>query len=61
MSRLKPRRALRAAADDDNSDLAALRAELEARLDRLRATIERKRRQGWTVVRNPAPSPDGTP
>jgi len=41
--------------DDDRDDspetLDRLRAELESRLDSLRATIEAKRLEGWTVVR----------
>ena len=44
--------------DDDRDDspeaLDRLRAELESRLDGLRATIEAKRLEGWTVVRAPA-------
>lgn len=32
-----------------------VRAELESRLDRLRATIEAKRLEGWTVVRAGVP------
>jgi hypothetical protein len=44
--------------DDDRDDspevLDRLRAELESRLDSLRATIEAKRLEGWTVVRSPA-------
>ena len=32
---------------------ARLEAELTAKMDRLRATIEAKRRIGWHVVRNP--------
>ena len=45
--------------DDDRDDspetLDRLRAELESRLDDLRATIEAKRLDGWTVVRTTAP------
>lgn len=45
--------------DDDRDDspemLDRLRAELESRLDSLRATIEAKRLEGWTVVRSPSP------
>lgn len=45
--------------DDDRDDspetLDRLRAELESRLDGLRATIEAKRLEGWTVVRAVAP------
>ena len=48
--------------DDDRDDspeaLDRLRAELESRLDGLRATIEAKRLEGWTVVRA-APSGGG--
>ena len=44
--------------DDDRDDspevLDRLRAELESRLDSLRATIEAKRLVGWTVTRSPA-------
>ena len=44
--------------DDDRDDspevLDRLRAELESRLDSLRATIEAKRLEGWTVTRSPA-------
>lgn len=44
--------------DDDRDDspetLDRLRAELESRLDGLRATIEAKRLEGWTVVRGAA-------
>ena len=53
MSRLKQRRAIRAIDDHDSGD-AALREQLEGRLDQLRATIEAKRTEGWTVVRSPA-------
>jgi hypothetical protein len=41
--------------DDSPEELDRLRAELESRLDSLRATIEAKRLEGWTVVRSPAP------
>ncbi len=57
MSRPKPRRAVRAN-DSLNSRNSALRAELQVRLDQLRASIESKRREGWTVVRCPGPDPD---
>ena len=58
MSRQKQRRAIRAI-DRRDPEESALRAELELRLDHLRATIEAKRRLGWTVVRSPGPAPDG--
>ena len=40
---------------------ARLEAELTVKLDRLRATIEAKRRVGWHVVRNPPPDADAEP
>ena len=52
MSRPKRQRAIRVI-DNENPELTALRAELEDRLDQLRAVIEAKRRVGWTVVRSP--------
>ena len=60
MSRPKLRRAIRAI-DEQDPEHTALRAELEDRLDQLRATIEAKRRKGWTVVRCASPSPDEKP
>ena len=60
MSRPKQRRAIRASDDQTSEDLTVLRAELEDRLDQLRATIEARRRDGWTVVRCPTPSADQT-
>ena len=60
MSRPKPRRAIRAI-DGHDPEEPALRAELEHRLDQLRAAIEARRRVGWTVVRCPGSSPDGKP
>lgn len=41
--------------DDSPETLDRLRAELESRLDSLRATIEAKRLDGWTVVRAAPP------
>lgn len=41
--------------DESPEALDRLRAELESRLDGLRATIEAKRLEGWTVVRTTAP------
>jgi hypothetical protein len=41
--------------DDSPETLDRLRAELESRLDSLRATIEAKRLEGWTVVRAAPP------
>ena len=58
MSRSKTRRAIRPTDASPPEDLAPLRAELERRLDLLRAVIEDKRRIGWTVVRCPAPAAD---
>lgn len=55
MSRPKRRRAIRADDRPDSRD-TALRAELGERLDRLRATIEAKRREGWIMVRSPGPA-----
>lgn len=60
MSRPRQRRPTRAI-DQPDPGKAALRAELEVRLDQLRATIEAKRQLGWTVVRIPAPAPDEKP
>ncbi len=60
MSRPKPRRAIPVIDEQDRED-SALRAELEDRLDQLRAVIEARRRAGWTVVRGAPPSPDETP
>lgn len=37
--------------DDSPETMERLQLELQSRLDRLRATIERKRVAGWTVVR----------
>lgn len=59
MSRPKPRRAIPAIDGHDPAE-SALRAELEDRLDQLRAVIEARRAKGWTVVRCPAPSADQT-
>ncbi len=58
MSRSKTRRAIRPTDASPPEDLAPLRAELERRLDLLRAVVEDKRRIGWTVVRCPAPPAD---
>jgi hypothetical protein len=62
LSRPKPRRARRAPITPDPQD-DALRAELECRMDRLRAVIEAKRREGWFVVRAPRleSGPPGSP
>ena len=60
MSRPKQRRAIRASDDQTSEDLTALRAELEDRLDQLRAVIEGKRRVGWIVVRSPAADADAS-
>lgn len=59
MSRPKPRRAI-PAIDGHDPEETALRAELEFRLDQLRAVIEAKRAEGWTVVSCPVPSADQT-
>ena len=59
MSRPKQRRAI-PAIDGRDPVKSALRAELENRLDQLRAVIEAKRAKGWTVVRCPVPSADQT-
>lgn len=40
--------------DDSPETMERLRLELQSRLDRLRATIEAKRLDGWTVVRTAA-------
>lgn len=37
--------------DDSPETMERLHIELQSRLDRLRATVERKRLEGWTVVR----------
>ena len=58
MSRPRSRRTV-PAIDGHDPEESALRAELELRLDQLRAVIEAKRRQGWTVVRSPGPAQDG--
>jgi hypothetical protein len=50
VSRPKPRRARRTLITPDPRD-TVLRAELECRMDQLRAVIEAKRREGWVVVR----------
>ena len=49
MSRPKPRRPA-PEPPDDPAALARAGAELMARLSRLRATIDRKRREGWTFT-----------
>lgn len=49
MSRTKFRRDPPAALDDP-VELARAGAQLQARLDRLRATIDRMRRRGWTFT-----------
>ena len=53
MSRPKPRHPTSVIEKGHDPDESALRAELDNRLDQLRATIEAKRREGWTVVRSP--------
>ena len=40
--------------DDSPETMERLHLELQSRLDRLRATVERKRLEGWTVVRTTA-------
>lgn len=40
--------------DDSPETMERLHIELQSRLDRLRATVERKRLEGWTVVRTTA-------
>jgi len=42
--------------DDSPETMERLQLELQSRLDRLRATVERKRLEGWTVVRTAARS-----
>jgi len=45
--------------DDSPETMERLQLELQSRLDRLRATVERKRLAGWTVVRtNPRSDED---
>jgi hypothetical protein len=55
--RPEPRKASIAAIARADLVRARLRTELTAKMDRLRATIEAKRRIGWHVVRN-SPSDD---
>ena len=61
MSRPKPRHPTSVIEKGHDPDESALRAELDNRLDQLRAVIEAKRRVGWTVVRCPTPSADHAP
>lgn len=42
--------------DDSPETMERLQLELQSRLDRLRATVEAKRLEGWTVVRTTARS-----
>jgi hypothetical protein len=42
--------------DDSPETMERLQLELQSRLDRLRTTVERKRLEGWTVVRTAARS-----